>query len=524
MHPDRCRAASLALFALLAASARAEGQDERVVVASKNFAESVVLGELMTQLLQARTDLEVEHRASLGGTLVVFEAQLAGEVDIYADYTGTAWAVVLEREQRSADPLRTFLEVQAAYRERYDVEWLSPFGFDNTYAMAVRDELAEERGLERLSDLARAGQDLRGAFSIEFTQREDGWPGLAEHYGIELGSVRAMEHGLAYQALASGEVDLIDAYATDGKLLEYDVTVLEDDLGFFPPYHAAPLVRRELLERHPQVAAALSELAFRLPDARMQALNLEVERGRRSAAEVANAFLLEEGLIGVGEVEIRRAASRDSFAAFMLGRTAETGRLTLEHLTLTGISVLLAALAAIPAGIVLARRDLAARAALAVAGVLQTIPSLALLAFMIAVPGLGLSVRSAIAALSLYALLPILRNTITGMRGVDPLLVDTARGLGLTEFQVWMRVQLPLALPTIMAGVRTAAVISVGIATLAAFIGAGGLGDPIVNGLYLNDTWLILAGALPAAVLALVVDRLLGLLERRITPVGIRSH
>lgn len=559
MRADRRLALCGVLAVLTAGAATAQ---RRIVVGSKNFTESNLLGEMIAQTLAAHTELEVEHARALGGTLVCWEALKTGEIDVYPDYTGTGWSIVLKEPGKITDPLRTFLHVQAQYRERWDVEWLQPFGLDNRYALALDPAKAAALDLRTISDLAARGTQLRAAFSIEFLNREDGWPGLQSFYGLEFAEVAGMEHGLAYEAIAAGEIDLVDAYATDAKLLRYDLAVLTDDRAFFPPYHAAPLVRGELLREHPEVGSALAPLAFRLPDERMRALNLAVEIEGLSVAEVARAFLLEEGLLesaGSGPDSaapradrIRSRAYRDdpellerarsgatfgqrlgaratllgrravAFGTFLVERWRETGRLALEHLQLTLLAVALAAAFAIPLGVAITRSRAAERIALTLSGVVQTIPSLALLAFMIAIPGLGLSMRSAVCALFLYALLPILRNTFTGIRDVDPDLVDAARGLGLTERQILVRVQLPLATRTILAGVRTATVISIGVATLAAFIGAGGLGEPIVTGLYLNDTWLILSGALPAALLALVGDALLGRLERRLTPRGLR--
>ena len=498
-----------------------EAPPRKVVVASKNFTESRVLGEIMRLLLEARTELEVEHRAGLGGTLVCFEALLAGEIDVYPDYTGTGWSIVLKEPDKITSPLRAFLHVQAAYRERYDVEWLQPFGLNNTYALAMTEERASELGVETISDLVPHQDELRAAFSIEFVDREDGYQGLAPHYGLDLGAVAAMEHGLAYEAIVSGEVDLIDAYSTDGKLLRYGLRVLADDRAFFPPYDAAPLVRGELLRAAPEVGEVLELLAFRLPDERITALNYQVEVEGRTFEAVARGFLEEQGLLEAEAGGPGPALTRRSPWAFFAGRWRETLRLVGEHLFLTGLSVGLASLLAIPLGIAITRSRWAERISLGAAGVVQTIPSLALLAFMIAIPGLGLSTRSAVVALTLYAVLPILRNTFAGLRSVDPDLIDAARGMGLTERQILTRVQLPLATGTIMAGVRTATVVTIGFATLAAFIGAGGLGEPIVTGLYLNDRALIQSGALPAAALALVADGLLGRLERALVPPGV---
>ena len=205
----------------------------------------------------------------------------------------------------------------------------------------------------------------------------------------------------------------------------------------------------------------------------------------------------------------------------MIARAPATLDLTLRHLFLTAVAVVLAIAIAVPLGIVLTRREALAGPVLGAAGVIQTVPGLALLAFMIPLPGLGLGARSAITALFLYALLPIVRNTYAGIKEVDPDVVEAALGMGLYDRQILWRIELPLAMRTIMAGIRTSTVISIGVATLAAFIGAGGLGDPIVTGLQLNDTHLILSGAIPAALLAVAVDFALGRLERVLTPSGV---
>lgn len=508
-----------AAVAALALGAPAAAQGERIAIGSKNFTESRLLAEIMAQAIEEQTGLEVERRFDLGGTMVAFTALQEGEIDLYAEYTGTAWAVLLGHSEPPESGLETFLRSQAELRSRFDLELLTTFGFDNTYAMALRGDLARELGIERLSELAAFGDRVRGGFTAEFTEREDGLPGLLERYGIELADVRAMEHALAYEGLRIGELDLVDAYATDGKLLEYDLVVLADDLGYFPPYHAAPLVRRDLIERHPEVLDALAPLAFAIDERRMAELNHAVEVAGGSFEDQARLALVE---VGLAEARAGAGESDNSLGAFVAGRVAPTLSLGLEHLAMTFASVVLAALVAIPGGLLLLERERAARLALGLTGVLQTVPSIALLAVLIAVPGLGLSAGTAIVALFLYALLPILRNTLSGLRAVDADLVDAAAGLGLDPGQVLTRVRLPIAVPAIMAGLRTAAVISVGVATLAAFIGAGGLGEPIVTGLYLNDTRLILAGALPAAALALAVDAILGLVERRLTPRGLR--
>ena len=517
----RARAIQLALTcAWLALPCAAQD----LVVGSKNFTENRLLGEIVTQVLEARTDLRVVHRASLGGTKICWSALLAGEIDLYVDYTGTGWAILLKEPGKIADPMQAFLHVQHRTSREHDVEWLPPFGLNNTYALAVRREKAEELGLARISDLAGKGAHIRVGFSIEFTNREDGWAGLKQHYpGLDL-EPRSMEHGLAYEALGQGQIDLVDAYSTDGKLGRYDVVVLEDDLAFFPPYNAAPLVRGETLRAHPELRDVLWQLAFTIDDEEAMALNHRIEVGGEAFEDVARSFLAERGLVEAGGTSQTVAArgSRGLFSALWSDRV-RLSKLLLEHLLLVVVSVAIAAVLAIPLGILITRHAFLRKPLLGGASVLQTVPSLALLAFLIAIPWLGLGATSAVVALVLYAVLPILRNTFTGLDSVDPELIEAAQGLGLTPRQVLLRIQLPLAMRTLIAGLRTAAVISVGVATLAAFIGAGGLGQPIVEGLYLNDTALVLSGAVPAAGLALAVDAGLGRVERLLTPRGLRA-
>ena len=464
--------------------------------------------------------LTVERRFNLCGTSVVFRALNRGDVDLYPEYTGTGLAIHLDREARVSDPLRVFLQVEEAFRERFDIVWLHPFGFNNTYALAVTKTVAHRRGLTTISDLLASDSDLTLAVSHEFLNRLDGFPGLSRHYGLSFGDVRGMEHGLAYEALLSGQADVVDTWMTDGKLPKFPRLVLEDDRGCFPPYDAAPLVRAETLRAYPALRPTLQALAFTIDDETMRTLNAAVEEGGGAFRAVAHRFLTERGLIEGDGTATSGPIERVSW--WSARRLQRLGALVGQHLLLTSVALGLAILLAVPVALVLTKRPAAARPVLAAAGVIQTIPSLALLAFMI--PWMGLGAGAAIAALFLYALLRILRNTYTGITTVAPELTEAARGMGLTPRQITRLIELPLAVPTIMAGIRTSAVIGIGVATLAAFVGAGGLGEPIVTGLQLNDNGLILFGAVPAALLALLVDFLLGRVERWLRPMGVSRN
>ncbi len=493
--------------ALLAPATFLPNENDTISIGSKADTESRLLAEIMAQLIEARTGLRVVRRFGLGGTKIAFESLRQGEIDLYPEYTGTGWIVQLGRAETVSDPLRVYAYVSAEFQRRYDITWMQPFGFSNSYALAMEERVAADLGVTRISDLLPHQEQLRAGVSHEFLNRGDGFPGLAEAYGLRIGDVRGIEHGLSYQAITAGQVDLIDAYTTDGKLAGLNLRLLEDDLGFFPPYDAAAIVRTTTLEAHPELGPLLDELAFRIDNARMQSLNFRVEERGGGFVDVARDFLEEEQLVSAVAAQ----------AAAPPSRSGDMARWVLQHIALTLSAVLLAVVVAIPTGILLTRRRALAGPVLGIAGVIQTIPSLALLAFMIPLPGFGLGARSAIAALFLYALLPIVRNTYTGIKEVDPDLLEAATGMGLTDSQRLWKVELPLASRTIMAGIRTSTVISIGVATLAAFIGAGGLGEPILTGLQLNNMSLVLSGAVPAALLAIVADFALGRLERRLS-------
>ena len=354
--------------------------------------------------------------------------------------------------------------------------------------------------------------------------RADGLPGLERAYGLHLEAVRPLAPAVKYQALASSAVDVVDGYSTDGLLAKYDLVTLVDDRHFFPPYEAAAVVSAHLVRTMPSAIATLTLLSDRLSETRMRALNRRIEVNGEDIPRVAASALAELGLVGFSATApaSTHTASDGSFWYYLWARRASLGSMALRHLMLVIIALGAAVLVAIPLGLALERARGAAEPTVRLLGAIQTIPSIAMLAFMI--PLFGIGVTPALVALWLYALYPIARNTFTGVRDADAESVEAAEALGATPRQQLLSVRLPLAAPVIMAGVRTAAVITVGAATLAAFIGAGGLGEPIVAGLALADTRMVLSGALPAATLALIVDGLLAVVERAVTPAHRRQH
>ena len=519
--------ATLLLSAGLAAAANAHAQQRDsvaapVVVASKPFAESYLLAEMFAQLLESR-GIAVERRPGLGATEVAFAALRTNAIDVYPEYTGTGLVAILgERlpDSLAGDAGAVFSHVARAFRERYGARWLPPLGFENTYAIAVRRETAERYGLRTLDDLSRASGQLRGGFTADFIGRPDGLAGLARAYGMRFRSTSPLSPALKYQAVANGSVDVIDGYSTDGLLARFDLVTLEDNRHFFPPYDAAALIGPRLAADRPEAIAALTRLSGRLDVSRMRALNRRVEVDREDVSVVARDAL--RAILGDSTgVSVARGDRHGSVVEFLRTRRDVMLRQAARHLWLVLVALAAAVFVAVPLGLALERSRRAAEPTIGALGAIETIPSIALLAFMI--PLFGIGATPALVALWLYALYPIARGTYTGVRDASPDAVEAAEALGTTPTQRLLWVRLPLAAPVIMAGVRTSAVITVGAATLAAFIGAGGLGEPIVEGLALADTRLVLSGAIPAAILALIVDRGLAVVERLVRPAHRRT-
>ena len=469
---------------------------EPLVLGSKKFTESYVLAEIAKRSL-ADAGVEVQHRQGMGGTIILWEALRTRQIAAYPEYTGTIAEEILKSPApMSAETMRNALA-------KHGVAMSGELGFNNTYALVMRREVAERAGIRTISDL-RSHPELRFGLTHEFISRRDGWRPLAERYQLAPRELRGIDHALGYEALRSDRIDVKDAYSTDAKIGENDLVTLADDLGFFPQYKAVFLYRETLDEK---AQDALKKLAGTIDEARMIALNAEAER-TNNYARAADLFF-----------------SRDQVAFIPSAAESLASQLTRwisRHLQLTGISLLLAVLVGIPLGILASRGGAIGHVILSVTGAVQTIPSLALLALLVPLPFFGISARTAIAALFLYGLLPIVRNTATGLQDIAQPIRESAVALGLSPGARLRQIYLPIASRTILAGVQTSAVINVGTATLAALIGAGGLGEPIISGLNLNDHATILQGAIPAAVLALCVQWTFTLLDRLVIPKGLR--
>ena len=484
-----------ALAALLLVAALPAHADA-LRIGSKRFTESYVLGEVLRQAAAGTT--AVEYRPGMGNTGILYAALKAGAIDLYPEYTGT-----IAREILKVDGDPSLAEIAQALAPQ-GLSVAVKLGFNNSYALAMREERAQALGIRTLSDLA-AHPGLKLGLSQEFIGRADGWPGLKAAYRLPYATPSGLDHGLAYEAIAAGRIDVIDIYSTDAKIERFRLRVLDDDRGFFPRYDAVLFYRLDVPQRFPQAWRALQALEGRIDERRMVRMNAAAELEGKSFAQAAAL---------VDSDAAPQSAAQRGFLDVLFG--PDFWRLTGEHLLLVFVSLAASIAVGVPLGVLAAKVPRTGVVIFGIVGVVQTIPSLALLAFLIALMG-TIGTLPALVALFLYALLPIVRNTCTGLVGISKGMRQAAMALGLSTRDRMLLVEVPLALPSMLAGINTSAVINVGTATIAAFIGAGGYGERIASGLALNDNATLLAGAIPAAVLALLIQGTFLPLERHLS-------
>ncbi|HKR53661.1 MAG TPA: glycine betaine ABC transporter substrate-binding protein [Chthoniobacterales bacterium] len=481
--------AFLLIFATVASAAA-----DPIIIGSKKFTESYVLAEIAKRSFE-NAGIKADHRQGMGGTIILWEALRGGGIDVYPEYTGTIAEEMLKQPGASTTQVRNALSAQG-------VGMTEDLGFNNTYTLVMRGDRADQLAIKTISDL-HAHPELKFGLTHEFLERRDGWRPLSARYQLAPAQIIGIDHALGYSALAKGQIDVKDAYSTDAKIGDYGLVTLIDDLNFFPQYKAVFLYRKTLPS---QAVHALNELSNSIDEARMIRLNSEAERTKNYAAAAQEFF---------GTTTRASSFVSESLRSKLL-------RWITRHLQLAGVSLLLAIAIGLPLGIIASRGGPVGHTILGIVGVIQTIPSLALLALLVPLPFFGISARTAIVALFLYGLLPIVRNTASGLQDIAKPMRESAIALGLTAGQRLRKIFLPLASRSILSGIKTSAVINIGTATLAALIGAGGLGEPIISGLNLNDHVTILEGAIPAALLALLVQFLFDLLDRILIPRGLR--
>lgn len=488
------------LLFLLDASFLFSQESSEIKIGSKKFTENIIIGEIAAQLARLKNP-NVKYLREIGGTRVVWNALLNGDIDIYPDYTGTIKEEILAGKNISSN------EEMIIVLNKLKIKMSKPLGFNNTYALGMKKSLAQKLHIEKISDLKKY-PGLKFGFSSEFMDRKDGWPGLSHKYNLPQKNVVGMDHDLAYRGLDNGSIDLTDLYSTDAEIEYYNLKILKDDLNYFPEYKAVFLYRSDLEKKAPRALTSILKLENSIPESTMIKMNADVKINGKPESETASKFIEDKFSI---ETTFETRSFWDRLIFY-----------TKEHLFLVLISLAAAILISIPLGIFAFRNQKIANLILGVTGIIQTIPSLALLVFMI--PLLGIGPWPAIVALFLYSLLPIVRNTYSGLQNIPNHIKESAEVLGISSFARLKLIELPLASRSILAGIKTSAVINIGTATLGALIGAGGYGQPILTGIRLDNISLILEGAVPAAILAILAQVFFDFLEVFVVPKGLRLN
>lgn len=477
--------------------------EEAINIGSKRFTESYILGEILYQQALQTGEAEVNYRPGLGNTGIIFAALQEGAIDLYPEYTGTIVYELLKSKDLDLPSIRKQLHPLG-------LDASIPFGFNNSYALAINRDKAIELNIKTISDLA-SHPELNMGFTQEFTKRQDGWPGLKKVYKLPQNEIVGIDHSLGYEAMDSRQIDVMDVYTTDPKINQHQLMILEDDRKFFPDYEALLLYRLDFPKRYPKTWKSLQRLEGRITHDAMLKMNGQAELDKQSFAAIAQQFLQVQGE--------EAKTHPQSFIDILFGK--DLWPLTKQHLWLVLGSLIPAIFTGIALGIIAYNYPMIRHVILGFVGIVQTIPALALLAFLI--PLLQqIGTIPALIALFFYALLPIVRGTYAGLTGIPSPLKESAEVLDLTSWRKLGVVELPLAANSILSGIKTAAVINVGMATIAAFIGGGGYGERIVTGLALNDYQMLLAGAIPSCAMAILFEFGFDWLDTLLIPKGLR--
>lgn len=474
-------------------------QSDCLRIGSKRCTESYILGEIVQQVAMYAGEDQFKYKEGLGNTAILFSALTSGSIDLYPEYSGTVIHELLHLNNKE-----TVEDGLAAF----GVGMAIPFGFQNRYALAVREEVAKKHNLRSLSDLLFVPYFRKG-FSHEFLEREDGWKGLKKAYGFSSEKVVGLDHALCYEAMKEEEIDVMDVYSTDPKIDTLHLVLLEDDLHFFPAYHAVLLYRLDVPKRFSKTWASLQSLTNSISDETMREMNKKAELQNESFSSIAHEFIRSHLSLPV--------STSDPISTLQDG----LWKLTAEHFFLVISSLIPATFFGLFLGIVASRNEgLCSSLIIQSVGLIQTIPSLALLALLLS-SFRQIGLLPALSALFLYALLPIVRNTYVGLQEIPRTLKESAIALGLSSTARLLSIELPLASRTILSGVKTAAIMNVGMATIAALIGAGGYGERIVAGLAINNFHLLLTGAIPAGLMAILFQLAFDQVDHFFVPKGL---
>ncbi|MDB5052803.1 MAG: opuBC [Bacilli bacterium] len=507
----RITALSFIILLSLVVSACSQATTDTIKIGTQTFTEAKTLAEMYKALIEDRTKIKVEIVPDLAASTVVLKAIKSNEIQMGTLYSGEIFnkhfPVKATKERHEV-----LKQAQEGFNKYFDLKWFDSYGFENTYALTVTKDVANQYKLNTVSDLKSHAKDMNLGVDTTWLERgSDGYKAFTQFYGFSFKKTFPMEISLVHKAAADKKVDVVVAYTTDAGIKQYDLKTLKDDKQFFPPYDASPVVRNDTLKQHPELNDMIALLVGKIDTNTMSELNYEVEVHTRSPKDVAYEFLKKINLL---DVNVIPPSSDLNFLQYVQENAGHLLYLTWEHIVMVFCGLGLALIVGIPFGVLSARSKKFAAIILPLANFVQVIPSLALLALLMIVLGLGF--KTIVVGLFLYSLLPIIRNTYVGLNQVDPGISEAGKGVGMSPMQLLLQVQLPLSLPFLMAGLRIAAVIAVGVATLAPIIGGEGLGREIYSGLNLHNNIKIYAGAIPACLLAILADIFLGMLQNKL--------
>lgn len=481
-----------------------------VTIGGKVFTEQSILVDLLAQLLEDH-QIAVIKKKNLGGTLVAFEALKKNDLDIYVEYSGTSYhSIFKQKDILSQEETFNFLKKEFSKNNIYSFPSL---GFSNSYALVSKIN----NPYNQISDLKIDSKKYSIAFEHELLTRPDGFPEFSKTYDLEFKKVSSMNVGLMYQAVHQGQVDFGIGYTTDGRNKAFEMKIIKDDLRFFPQYFASILVHEKALKAYPELKKILSGLNNKISAEEMTEMNYLVDVKKMSPLKVTRNFLQKKKLIKSSENNLDIMSEN-----YLIKNSALLFSKLKEHLYICIYALLFTFFFGFIFGIAAYWNQRIKQFVFILVNIFQTVPSLALFGFLI--PFLGIGFKPSLIALVMYALLPLVHNVYTGLSEVDKDIIQSFKAIGMNRWQILTKIQIPMALPTLSAGLRTSTVIIIGTATIAAFIGAGGLGELIFQGISSMDHRLILLGAIPAALLALIADFLIYSLCRFLTSQGIKNR
>lgn len=514
------RSALLLMLVVSMLSAALPGKAEaadRVRIGTQTFTETKILAEIYKAVIEENTDLDVDITTDLASSSLLLRSISRDELDMGTLYSGEIFNGYFDIED-TKDRDAVLRQAQEGFDKLWDLKWFDPLGFENTYTLAVRQEVAEQYGLTKMSDLKDHAQNMRIGVDTTWLERPaDGYPAFTKAYGFSFAQTSPMEISLVYSAVSDKIVDIVLAYTTDPGLKEFNLVTLEDDKQFFPPFDASTVARKGLLKEHPELDEALTSLVGTIDEDTMTNLSYQVDVEKMEPRTVALKYLVDQGLLDESKLPASakhpEANSLVKFYYYITENSSYLLHLTWVHILMVLCGLGLALVVGIPLGIISARYDKTGRVIMFFTNIIQVLPSMALLVLLMVLFGLGF--KSVVIGLFLYSLNPVVRNTYVGLKEVSPALKDAGKGMGMSKFQLLWKVEMPLSIPFLMAGLRVAAVIAIGVAALAPIIGGDGLGREIYAGLNQRHNIKIFAGAIPAALLAILADIFLGRLAER---------